>query len=133
MWQSKVIDFHSNRFTRCSTGMRFSNRRRRRLRAVLFDDVGGETDGEFALTRFDGNQTTFPVVLRELAMMTMFGDGQYYRKFYQKTQKIMENSLTEVRKSPHHWDFPRLPKLRRDSAPILLQEHSYLCSRLYWR
>jgi DNA polymerase-3 subunit delta len=47
---------------------------------VLFagTDSGIDTtaDAEFSLTRFDGNQATFPVVLRELAMMTMFGDGQ---------------------------------------------------------
>ena len=56
----------------------------RRLRTVLLDgadsnangNANGGSDGEFALTRFDGNQATFPVVLRELAMMTMFGDGQ---------------------------------------------------------
>jgi len=44
----------------------------RRLRTTLLN----ETDAEYSLTRFDGNQTAFPVVLRELAMMSMFGDGQ---------------------------------------------------------
>ncbi len=44
----------------------------RRLRAMLLS----EEDAEFSLTRFDGNQTAFPAVLRELSMMTMFGDGQ---------------------------------------------------------
>ena len=44
----------------------------RKLRSTLLN----EADSEYSLTRFDGNQTTFTVVLRELAMMTMFGDGQ---------------------------------------------------------
>ena len=59
----------------------------RQLRKALLDGAGGKTsvagrstddtaDAEFSLTRFDGNQATFPIVLRELAMMTMFGDGQ---------------------------------------------------------
>ena len=52
----------------------------RRLRTALLDGDNGNAnngaDAEFALTRFDGNQAAFPVVLRELAMMTMFGDGQ---------------------------------------------------------
>jgi len=52
----------------------------RRLRSELLGDADGKTndtaDAEYALTRFDGNQAPFPVVLRELAMMTMFGDGQ---------------------------------------------------------
>ena len=52
----------------------------KKLRAALLsdDDNGGGNggDAEFSLTRFDGNQAVFPVVLRELSMMTMFGDGQ---------------------------------------------------------
>ena len=44
----------------------------RRLRSTLLNDG----DAEYSLTRFEGNQTAFPVVLRELLMMTMFGDGQ---------------------------------------------------------
>jgi len=55
----------------------------RRLRTTLLNATDGNanngaisTDAELALTRFDGNQAAFPVVLRELAMMTMFGDGK---------------------------------------------------------
>ena len=44
----------------------------RRLRTTLLHD----DDAEYSLTRFDGNQAAFSVVLRELSMMTMFGDGQ---------------------------------------------------------
>ena len=43
-----------------------------KLRASLLTDE----DAEYSLTRFDGNQAVFPVVLRELSIMTMFGDGQ---------------------------------------------------------
>lgn len=44
----------------------------RKLRDVLL----AEDDAEYSLTRFEGNQAAFPAVLRELSMMTMFGDGQ---------------------------------------------------------
>ena len=44
----------------------------RLLRTTLL----GKADAEFALTRFEGNQAIFSAVLRELAMMNMFGDGQ---------------------------------------------------------
>ena len=44
----------------------------RKLRSTLLNDG----DAEYSLTRFDGNQMAFSVVLRELAMITMFGDGQ---------------------------------------------------------
>ena len=44
----------------------------RRLRVMLLN----EGDAEYSLTRFDGNQAAFPVVLRELSTLTMFGDGQ---------------------------------------------------------
>ena len=44
----------------------------RQLRAILLN----EDDAEYSLTRFDGNQTPFPVVLRELAIKTMFGSGR---------------------------------------------------------
>ncbi|MDR1384628.1 MAG: DNA polymerase III subunit delta [Planctomycetaceae bacterium] len=35
-----------------------------------------EGDAEFSLSRYEGNQTVFSAVQKELAMMTMFGGGQ---------------------------------------------------------